>query len=62
MKVELYGNRIRIEPGAFGQRAAVINALGGLLAAAVPDEHDLVVAPHSSGTDHAGNSSAGHET
>jgi hypothetical protein len=53
MKVELYGNRIRIEPGAFGRRAAVINALGGLLAAAAPDEHDLVVAPHSSGADQA---------
>jgi hypothetical protein len=41
MKIEQYGNRVRIEPGAFGQRAAMINARGGLLAEAVPDEHDL---------------------
>ncbi|MEV8517449.1 hypothetical protein [Dactylosporangium sp. NPDC051484] len=39
MRIELYGNRARIEPGAFGARAELINTLGGFLASAVPDEH-----------------------
>ncbi|MEV0134874.1 hypothetical protein AB0H83_41270 [Dactylosporangium sp. NPDC050688] len=29
MKIELYGNRVRIEPGAFGARAELITTLGG---------------------------------
>ncbi|MET7425400.1 hypothetical protein [Dactylosporangium sp. NPDC005555] len=53
MKVELYSNRIRIEPGAFGERAELINAVGGYLADAVPDGQDLLVAPQVRGADHA---------
>ncbi|GAA0942980.1 hypothetical protein Vau01_066150 [Virgisporangium aurantiacum] len=39
MKIELCGNRVRIEPGAFGPRGALINAIGGASASAVSDEH-----------------------
>jgi hypothetical protein len=53
MKIELYGNRVRIEPGAFGARAELINTLGGFLAEAVPDDQDIVVGPQVHGLDHA---------
>jgi hypothetical protein len=53
MKIELYANRVRIEPGAFGARAELINTLGGYLAAAVPDDQDLVVGPQARSVDHA---------
>jgi hypothetical protein len=53
MKIELYGNRVRVEPGAFGARAELINALGGFLAEAVPDDQDIVVGPQAHGLDHA---------
>lgn len=53
MKVELTGNRIRIEPGAFGARAELINTIGGYLAGAVPDDQNLIVGPQAQGADHA---------
>lgn len=53
MRVELYGNRVRIEPGAFGRRGAIVNALGAQLAEAVPDEHDIQVGPSAAGLDQA---------
>jgi uncharacterized protein YjbI with pentapeptide repeats len=53
MKIELYGNRVRIEPGAFGARAKLINTLGGFLAGAVPDDQDIAVGPQVRGLDHA---------
>jgi hypothetical protein len=53
MKVELYGNRVRIEPGAFGRRGDLLDAIGGFLAGAVPDDHTLAVAPRTHGVDHA---------
>ena len=53
MKIELYGNRVRIEPGAFGARADLINTLGGFLADTVPDEQDLVLGPQAHSVDHA---------
>jgi hypothetical protein len=59
MKVELYGNRVRIEPWAFGARAELINALGGFLAEAVPDDQDIVVGPQAPASIMPGSSSAG---
>jgi hypothetical protein len=53
MRVELYGNRVRIEPGAFGARRAVIDGLAGQLAAQMPDDLNIVVAPVSSGVGQA---------
>jgi hypothetical protein len=52
MKIELYGNWVRIEPGAFGARAELINTIGGYLAEAVPDDQDLVVGPQARSVDH----------
>jgi hypothetical protein len=52
MKIELYGNRVRIEPGTFGARAELINTLGGFLAEAVPDDQELVMGPQARGVDH----------
>ncbi|MEV8517457.1 hypothetical protein [Dactylosporangium sp. NPDC051484] len=53
MRIELYGNRIRIEPGAFGNRAELINKLGGFLADTMPDDHELALGPQVRGHDHA---------
>ncbi|MGQ0464754.1 MAG: hypothetical protein ACT4QG_05470 [Sporichthyaceae bacterium] len=53
MKVEYYANRVRVEPGAFGQRRAVIDAIGGALAAQVPDEWTMTTGPVSCGLDQA---------
>lgn len=53
MKVEYYANRVRVEPGAFGQRRALIDAIGGALAAQVPDEWTMATGPVSSGLDQA---------
>jgi hypothetical protein len=53
VKMELYGNWVRIEPGEFGAHAELINTLGGFLAEAVPDDQDLVVGPQAGSLDHA---------
>lgn len=53
MRVELYGNRVRVEPGAFGRRRMVIDAMAGALAAQVPDDHDIAPGPVASGIDQA---------
>jgi hypothetical protein len=53
MKIELYGNRVRIEPAAFGARADLINTIAGYLAEAVPDDQDIVLGPQARGLDHA---------
>jgi hypothetical protein len=53
VKIELYGGRVRIEPGAFGARAELINILGGFLAGAVPDDQEVRVGPQVRGLDHA---------
>jgi hypothetical protein len=59
MAVELYGNRVRIEPGMFGAHAELINALGGFLAEAVPDDQDFVVGHRSAVSITRGSSSVG---
>ena len=53
MKLELYGNRVRIEPGAFGTRGQIIDALAGTLAARIPDDLDLTVGPSARSLDRA---------
>ncbi|MFG2045351.1 hypothetical protein [Dactylosporangium sp. NPDC048998] len=53
MRIELYGNRVRIEPGAFGARSGLINTLGRFLADAAPDQQELVLGPQVQGPDHA---------
>jgi hypothetical protein len=53
MKLELYGNRVRIEPGAFGMRGQLIDALAGGLAAETPDDLDLEVGPSARSLDRA---------
>lgn len=53
MRVELYGNRVRIEPGPFGRRAAIIDAVGGHLAEQTPDELNLALGPHTRDLDQA---------
>lgn len=44
-----YGNRVRVEPGAFGRRRAVLDAVAGVLAEQVSDEWGVVPGPVSSG-------------
>lgn len=44
---------VRVESGAFGQRRALIDAIGGVLAAQVPDEWTMATGPASSGLDQA---------
>jgi len=52
MWVECYGNRVRIEPGAFGLHAAIRDNLAGQLAGMLPDEAGLIVGPSATGADH----------
>jgi hypothetical protein len=54
MKIELYANRVHLEPGAFGARAELINTLGEFLAEAVPDDDQaIVVGLQARSVDHA---------
>ena len=43
----------RIEPGAFGACAELINTLGGFLAETMPGDQDLAVGPQARSVDHA---------
>jgi hypothetical protein len=53
MRIELYANRVRLEPGAFGQRRQIIDALAARLAEQAPDDVDLHVRPTATGLDQA---------
>jgi hypothetical protein len=53
MRLEMYGNRVRIEPGAFGWRGQLIDAIAGQLAEQIPDDVTLEVRPSAAGADHA---------
>jgi hypothetical protein len=53
MRLEMYGNRIRIEPGAFGRRGRIVDALAGQLAEQLPDDITIQVGPAATGLDRA---------
>jgi hypothetical protein len=53
VRVELYGNRVRLEPGAFGQRGAVIAALAEALRSDLPDDAAVVTGPAAGTLDRA---------
>ena len=53
MRVEFYANWVRIEPGAFGWRRAMIDGIAVALAGQVPDEFDVVTGPRAFGVDQA---------
>jgi hypothetical protein len=53
MRLKFYGNRVRIEPGAFGERGRVIDAIAGQLAPQVPDAASLLVSPSANDLERA---------
>jgi hypothetical protein len=52
VRVELY-DRVRIEPGPFDRRAAIIDAVAGHLAQQTQDELNLTLRPHAPDLDQA---------